>query len=623
VAHTGKLARAIPLDLALLDVTGDEGFWRRAVERAGYVISRLAPDPEHGALIYLPGRLDPRNCSSSAIDSGECTDALGRLLLHARAATLPPDERARIWHAVERNAETYLRAAVVEKGITNQRLWGAMGLAMAYACERRPAWLDTLRESLARACGEQRADGSWGYQPEAEREGAHRGAADLTVYYHSRCLAFIGHVLDHAPAADPAGAALDAIERGLRFLAAVILPGGLKPLALEGKRWFWDGSYEAGSNAYDVDALLWGSRRFGRAEWRDLALRCWRTLAAHQRRDGALVACLDPGNADFVCPDFHTADLAWPAQRMAALPLGETSPPAPSLPGGQGDLVGMERGGQEAKERRQRGTWTATSGFAVQSPVGGAPAAARVLTFADAGVIRLETARRVALVRTRKEPANTQFGGAVGGGSAAAITATDGRPLLVVRREHGVTEAAFGLRPRSRPGWRDSLGRFLRANPPEREGRQWLFVARLLLRQGRAAAAVRRLWLGYFGPLWRSLADEAGSQWATGAHVGAGRALVATSRPARPDGSVPEWADGVQIRRSYTPAGHALEIAELLTGEAGAGERVGRIDYLVPRAAAALAVAGEGLRVERQRSGRLVVATPVSSAFRLSIAFRL
>src|SRR5439155_2768916 len=102
-----------------------------------------------------------------------------------------------------------------------------------------------------------------------------------------------------------------AVERGLAFLAGVTTPDGLKPLALEGKRWFWDGPYEAGSNAYDVFVFRRGAERFGRPEWARLADRAWWQLARHQDRDGGITACRTPGAADFVCRDFHTADLAW------------------------------------------------------------------------------------------------------------------------------------------------------------------------------------------------------------------------------------------------------------------------------------------------------------------------
>src|SRR5581483_10076659 len=161
VIHTGKLARAIPLDLALLRATGEPAYARRAIEQARFVTSRLARDPEHGGWIYLPGRFDPRNCSNSIIDSGECTGALAQLLL-APDATLTPDDRAAFASAVERNAATYLCRAVLEKEITNQRLWGAMGLASAYRLDPRAAWRDVLVQAVEQSLDEQGRDGAWG-----------------------------------------------------------------------------------------------------------------------------------------------------------------------------------------------------------------------------------------------------------------------------------------------------------------------------------------------------------------------------------------------------------------------------------------------------------------------------
>ena len=124
VRHTGKLARLVVLDLALLDATGDPRYWEGARLRAEEVAAQLAPDPEHGSLIYLPGRLDPRNCSNSAIDSGECTDALARLLSHPRAESLEEDQRRPLEETVAGNAATYLAEKVTATAITNQRLWG-------------------------------------------------------------------------------------------------------------------------------------------------------------------------------------------------------------------------------------------------------------------------------------------------------------------------------------------------------------------------------------------------------------------------------------------------------------------------------------------------------------------
>ncbi|HXI19385.1 MAG TPA: hypothetical protein VNM48_23720, partial [Chloroflexota bacterium] len=504
VAHTGKLARAAVIDLALLDATDDDAFWTRAVERAGYVASRLAQDPDYGSWIFLPSRLDPRNCSNSVIDSGECSDALSRVLLHPRAAQLPARTREHLHSAVARNSESYLQAAVVEKEITNQRLWGAMGLASAWGVEPRAAWHAALRESLSRSVAEQRSDGSWGYHPSPVEHGVFAGAADLTVYYHGRCLAFLLHILERVPGVDPDGEAETALERGLRFLAAVITPDGRKPLALEGKRWFWDGDYEAGSNAYDIYALVRGAERFGVDEWQDLAARSWSQLASHQQRDGGIIASQSVRGrvpADFVCVDFHTADLAWTAQVMNTLPP----------PGARLDLPQTEESGP-----------------------------ARITLFSASGTVRLESEVGVALFRSEKLAANTQFGGVCGGGGLLALVRHDGERTAA--RGPNETWASGELILRAAPSLRASLRgltSFVRRNPPEREGRQWLFVARLLLRQGRPLAAWCRLWRGYLEPLLANARDTAGSQWALsgGMHNVPEGGLRFTCGPAKMDGT--------------------------------------------------------------------------------------
>ncbi len=582
VAHTGKLARVIVLDLCLHDATSEDVFWRRAIARAEYVADRLAPDPDHGGLIYLPGRFDPRNCSNSVIDSGECTDALARLLLHPRAVELPPSLAERLRHAVLGNADTYLRTAVVEKEITNQRLWGAMALATACQLEPREEWIAALRLSLERSLQEQRSDGSWGYQPDAEMYGAHPGASDLTVYYHGRCLAFIDHVLDRVPQADPDGAASRALEQGLEFLAAVTMPDGIKPLALEGKRWFWDGSYEAGSNAYDVYALLRGACRFNRAEWVETALRAWRQLTRHQQANGSIRACLEADAHDFVCPDFHTADLAWPAIVMGELSDSTTTTPQ--------------------------------------------PAAGRMRTFQDAGVLRLDTSGRTAIIRTHKTPANTQFGGAVGGGSLAAVYDLQERPLLNMRREALESEASFVCRPPLT--WRTQVAAarwFLRQNRPGREGRQWLFVARVLITSGDPVAAACRLWRGLVRPFFTALRDPVSSRWATSAHVehtdGESPKVAITSTLARPDGAVPVWARTLTLHRHYHATEGRLQVAERL--EAADTVALAGVTYRVPRSAEAVEVSSSGCVVERTGDGRRIVARPAGGAISLEVRYWL
>ena len=569
VAHTGKLARAIVVDLALLDHWGDELHWQRALGRAEWIASRLKPDPEHGALIYHPGRLDPRNCSTSAIDSGECTDALARLLLHPHSATVDPSTAARLRAAVHSNAQTYLRSAVLEKGITNQRLWAAMGLATAWALEPQAEWLDALRAAVQRAIVEQHDEGWWRYQPDAAKEGAHPGAADLTVYYHSRCLAFLMHICERAPALDSADTG-QAISRGLDFLKLVTTPDGLKPLLLEGKRWFWDGTYEAGSAAFDVFALTRGADLFARNDLSELAEQAWRQLRRHQLPNGSIASCLEPGAFDFVCADFHTADLAWTAQVISKLERPTSRAPSTSAQG--------------------------------------------VTYAAGAGVIRLESATGVALVRTRKQPANTMVGGPVGGGALAAVVDRVGvqrlRPNEGQWRLSRAWTCADGL---------SAILRFLRENPPGREGRQWLFVARLLLGQGRPRAAWRRLWRGYVGPLAGCWRPEARSAWSAGAEVQVSEdGFTSASQPTAQNGDIPRWVTAIYLERRVTLASSGLRVSERLRGP---GRPALEIEFLVPEAAQAVDAAGEGVAL--RRSGQKVNARPCAPSFQIDVTYSI
>jgi hypothetical protein len=490
------------------------------------------------------------------------------------------------------NAGTYLADKVAATTITNQRLWGAMGLATASRWHREPAWSAAVHGAVARAVDEQRPDGSWGYEPGAAGRGGHPGAADLTVYYHSRCLAFLWHILDCLPELD--GPRLgDALHRGLDFLAAVITPDGRKPLALEGKRWFWAGEAEAGSNAFDVYALLRGATRFGVPEWRDLAARSWARLVRHQARDGSVVAGAGRGVPDFVCPTFHTADTAWTAQVLADLP------------------------GRDGRDGRDgEGTGRAISGV-------------RARAFPQAGVLRLESDRRVALLRTAKGPRNTQWGGAIGGGTLVyAGDTSGGDDRLRPEREAPETVASYTLYPR-RPSGRVALLRFRRSDPPGREGRQWLFVARLLLAQGRPIAASARLWQGYLYPFRWSLADPAGTHWATRAAVEVlpgGRVRV-SGQPARPGGDVPAWAAGVSLTREISLEGDLVRVSDRLAREvvdpASGKSGIGRVIYVLPEVAGDVSLAASDAVRRDGPKGRRVELRPGGSTFFLRVAYSL
>ena len=632
--HTGKLARSIILDLAVHDDLAPhdpvaEASWHRAVTRARWVVGRLGPDPDHGGLVFLPGRLDPRNASTSLIDAGECVDALATLARHPRFAGIDAGERIAVHEAIRGCAGTYLAATAGTKAIVNQVLWGAMGLA--HACAVFPgeaAWREAVVRAVALAVARQRPDGSWGYEeapPGAagRRAGmpadhgsarAHPGVADLTVYYHGRCLAFLHHVIDHVPEADAGGRATAALRRGTSLLLAVRADDGTKSLALEGKRWFWASPFEVGSHAYDAYALARAAERFEDEEAGEAAFASWRSLQARVDAAGAVLAGTGAwplgDAADLVCRDFHVADLAWVARARHALgPRAPVSPPG-WWPG--------------------PGTPPPPLGLAGEKPCplrrGGGPASSRVrvLQFPDAGVVRLEAGGDAAVLRVSKAPCNALWGGAAGGGTVVA-TATgvcQWRDAPDLPGSIAVRPMGTGLVARGRVAVA-GVRRHLVANPPGREGRQlafgWRVQARAVIAHAGAGfwGAACRLGVGLVMQAWRqavtpfveALDDVVTSHWAlrtddegTAAVAPAAGAPSATWSgvvvPARRDGSVPPWALGVRIRRriSVDPTG-VLVVDEVVASGPGhhpGGDTGARGPFDAPTLNPSPAAAGEG-----------------------------
>ena len=196
---------------------------------------------------------------------------------------------------------------MVSKEVTNQRLWGAAGLATAFRLTADAKWKDAVLESVRLSMDEQNSDGSFPYHPRPEEFGIHEGAGGVSVYYQSRVLAFAAYALTMCGELDQFRRPLDA---GLDFLRCVTTPLGYKPLALEAKRWFWEASVEAGSHPYDIYALaLLGD---GDGTLDEIGVKCARLLET-QDDDGAFRG-VPQGDPGFLCRHFHTADIAWLAR---------------------------------------------------------------------------------------------------------------------------------------------------------------------------------------------------------------------------------------------------------------------------------------------------------------------
>ena len=506
VDHTGKTARGIVINCALHAHTNQDRYLDRAVATARRVVARLAPDSgAGGAWVFFPGLHDHRNNSTNIIDAGECVDALATLLLHA-VDELSATDRDAIEQALRLCCDTYLLTNVIDKPVVNQRLWGAMGLAAASAALDEPAWARAVLDSVARSLAEMRSDGSFAYVRDAALLGEGEGIADLTVYYHSRCVAFARYALRHI---DAEASFEDRLRDGADFLAFVLRPDGVMPLGLEGKRWFWDADAEVGSAPYGAYVLA----SDGRDSLLPLAGRVAAQSAAALGEGGLIDAT--QGAPAFVCRVMHTADLAWLARAHAAAELDDL----PSNPPAAGRS---------------------------------APSVAE-----DAGVARLEAPRVCALVRTSKRPSDRLVGGRVGGGGLIYVgNARDGwRNRLRYRPEPAVPEGAWEVAPESTRRPLPDVRRLL----APRESRFLLHIARTHLRAGRSRYALGLLWRNFGPPSWRASRRWLSSHALEGRTEATDDALTVASGVARADGRA---LVGVRTRRTYNLAAGEIAVSD-------------------------------------------------------------
>lgn len=512
IDHTGRSARSIVIDCFLYASTGDPQYLQRAESRAATIANRLTQDPDHGTWIYHPGRLHPANNSNNVIDSGECTDALSTLILRF-GDEVDPELRGRALEAVTRNCQSYLVNAVISKEVTNQRLWGAAGLAAAFSLTGDASWKAAVIESVERSIDDQNHDGSFPYHPCPTQFGIHEGAAGVSVYYQSRVLAFASYALSLCGELETFRQPLQA---GLEFLRAASAPNGYKPLAIESKRWFWASDAEAGGHPYDIYTLAALGKNQGVGE--EISVKCARLLET-QDDDGAFRG-VPTGAPGFLCRHFHTADTAWLARACEITDI-------------QPDFAN-----------------------------GALPAGDSVRLFPNAGLIRMQTQDSCALIAARPEPRNLLWGAA----------ADHGEVVYLGRRHRGWTNEAVGA-GNGRSGWssserssvQDSLGAILTSNTLSRDFRFRMHVARSIWRSGRRLQAViqlardaHRLIADGFGPRFRSRfwREWQTTKSANGATVVGGMADI--------EGSP---LDRVTIRRSYEIDERGLCVVETLATE--------------------------------------------------------
>lgn len=535
IEHTGKSAGAAVLALELSRHEDGERLRGAALEQGRRLVANLVREGDSPCHTFRPGRHDPFNCSNSVIDGGACSDALAALV-QGLGDALPAAERESFAAASLLHARTYLRYAVLDKGIPAQRAWGLSGLAAAHALAADRELERAALEAVGVLEGIQNADGSYPYHP-LEWGAEHAGSADVSSFYQSRVTAFLIFALERL-GRDARGELFAApLRRGLDFLLALQGVDGIKVGLVEAKPWYWGATYEVASHPFDVYALARGWRLFGAPRLATAALRSFRAWADHLGPDGR-PASHRPGpgrGRSYQCPLFWAAHAEWIARALpdleAALRAGH---PRPEPKGGGIDLS--------------------------------------VLWFPQAQLGRIEDGRVCAWVRGVRPAYDVHHGSPHGAGLLRVQRRADGCELLERCRLGGSQEAEWSARaglPSPARGWAGG----------GRELRFALWLARVHWRAGRHAQAlwtplsVARRGLGAFA----SPRVSSAFTLAPAVRVEGDGLELSSELAWRGGSSVP----GSRLSRRYQVDGDGLSVEERLL-DAGAARHV---DYAVPRGA--------------------------------------
>lgn len=422
IEHTGKSAGVcvIAAQLARLDPSGEgDAYFEAATQQARRLVANLVREGISPCHTFRPGRHDPYNCSNSVIDGGACSDALVEVVT-IFGDRLGEQERESFQAAAILHARTYLRYAVLDKGIPAQRAWGLTGLAGAYSLERDDEFEAAAVEAFGVLEGIQHRDGSYPYHP-VEWGAAHPGAADASAFYQSRVTAFQIFALERLGRDPKTSIFAPALKRGLDFLLALQGIDGRKCGLVEAKPWYWGATYEVASHPFDVYALARGYHHFGGAEAALGAQRSFRAWVEHLGPEGK-PASHHPGHGrrrSYQCPVFWAGHASWLARAAE-------------------DLEACM-----AVEAPKRGP--------------GAGIELRVTHFPSVDLVRLEDDRVQAWIRGARPPFNGHHGSPHGAGLLRVLRKEDGQDLIarcrLGGRQEGEWHGKLGL-PSPGRGWR-------------------------------------------------------------------------------------------------------------------------------------------------------------------------
>jgi hypothetical protein len=458
VEHTGKNVYGAVINLENWRYTREELYLARAHRQVLRAVDMLGPDPESGVPVFLPGRADPANASTNSIDGGACADVIATLLEEAPAAFSGP-ERDRCCDALEQHVEGYLRHSARDKPIPAQRLWAGTGVARAAKLLGREDWAADALAGCALALSELAPDGVAPYIPLGSRDCTHPGLSDTSGFYHSRTPGFVLYI--HEVLGRPLDeAARGRVRAALDALVAMRDGNFRKLLANEAKPWYWESAYEVASHPFDAWALHRGARAFPEraALYLNEAGRAMEEWIAHLDTDGGVRSHHGRG-VNFQCRVFWSAHAAWVARVLADVPLQ------------------------------------------------GAPRPPLTLDLQESGLVHVERARCVAVLRGRHRRPGNLFGCDAGGGQLQSLVVLPDRrvprgPELVPRvRFVRAREGSFLLRPGGAPGRLSRLRAVLAADRGDCRFR--LFVAKVEWRARRPLHALLYPWRHIVARSWR------------------------------------------------------------------------------------------------------------------------
>jgi len=246
IEHTGRNAYAIGVWLYLFNKTKDKKYFDMAYDLAKTTMSKLQPDPIHGALIFLPGNHDGANQSNSVMDAGMCTDMISSFLSYCNDKNIEIKEKD-IWvKFLEKHIDEYLADASLNKTVINQRLWGLTGIVSFYKLQKREKDKNHIEKVVNKTFEEQNEDYSFGYVAIKNEKDP---GTYFSVYYYSRLMAYICYAVESINLQEKYK---KNIIKSLDLMYDILDNDGKKIMELETKKLFFQASYEVESLSHDI-----------------------------------------------------------------------------------------------------------------------------------------------------------------------------------------------------------------------------------------------------------------------------------------------------------------------------------------------------------------------------------